>query len=136
MSGEKKIIVWVGALLQNKEGKFLFLKRHKDEAWGGMWQLPGGKMEWGELPIDTLNRELKEEISVTKLQGEPELLGTHTSFIKIHGIDYHALQLIYKANLDSDNIRISEEHDDFIWMSIDDAKETPLAAEINLFLKR
>jgi ADP-ribose pyrophosphatase YjhB (NUDIX family) len=39
----------------------------------GVFSFPGGRMEWGESILGTLNRELKEELGYS-LESEPELL--------------------------------------------------------------
>ncbi len=59
----------VVVLVIYKDGKIL-LQRREDN---GMWALHGGGMEVGELYIDTLNREIKEELGITPIN--PKLLG-------------------------------------------------------------
>lgn len=48
-------------------GKILML-RHKS----GAFDFPGGRMEWGETPEDTLKRELAEELRL-RLPRQPKL---------------------------------------------------------------
>tara|TARA_Y100000310_G_scaffold258293_1_gene266658 strand:+ start:227 stop:451 length:225 start_codon:yes stop_codon:yes gene_type:complete len=42
-----------------KEGKFLLLKQETNNK--THWELPGGKMQYGEKPEEALKREVKEE---------------------------------------------------------------------------
>ncbi len=49
----------------DKEGNILIMKSP-----GKNWNISGGHPEINELPIDTLKRELKEEVSVTLLKAE------------------------------------------------------------------
>ena len=57
-----RFTVTAGAVIFNDKGEVLLLK-HRFRAGSG-WGLPGGFMETGEQPIDTLRRELREEIAL------------------------------------------------------------------------
>lgn len=52
----------VKALIE-KNGKFLVLKTRIDEG-EHIWTLPGGKVEYGEAPMEALHREVDEETSL------------------------------------------------------------------------
>ncbi len=56
-----KVITSIKALISH-EGKFLLLKEriHKKD----IWDLPGGKLEYGETPEEALKREVKEELCI------------------------------------------------------------------------
>jgi 8-oxo-dGTP diphosphatase len=44
------------------EGKFLLMKRADNDTFlPGVWEIPGGKLEFGENPLDGAKREIKEE---------------------------------------------------------------------------
>ena len=58
----KDIKVSVGVVLQNN--KVLVARRHNHQHQGGLWEFPGGKIEEGEMPIDALKRDLKEEVNI------------------------------------------------------------------------
>ena len=48
-----------------KDNQFLFTKRvDKYAPYNGKWQLPGGGVEFGEIPKDALQREIREELDV------------------------------------------------------------------------
>lgn len=49
----------VKAIITNQENKFLAIKQIVGDLI--IWDLPGGKVEYGENPYDTLIREVKEE---------------------------------------------------------------------------
>ena len=52
--------VGVAAWLRNKDGHILMGKR-KGSHGAGTWSLPGGHIEFGEHPCESVRRELKEE---------------------------------------------------------------------------
>lgn len=63
--GTDYIGVGIGAVILNKDGKFLLIKRgpkSKNEI--GMWGFPGGAMEFGETMAETIKREVKEELGI------------------------------------------------------------------------
>lgn len=49
--------------LVERDGKFLFLKQTLRDRF--YWDLPGGRVEYGESPFETLHREVWEETSLT-----------------------------------------------------------------------
>ena len=55
----------VAGLIVGDDGRMLITQRRADQALGGRWEFPGGKVEPGEAPVDALVRELREEIGVT-----------------------------------------------------------------------
>jgi 8-oxo-dGTP diphosphatase len=54
------------------EGRVLLAQRPFHKADGGLWELPGGKVEAGEGDAEALRRELKEELGIDVEVG-PEL---------------------------------------------------------------
>jgi A/G-specific adenine glycosylase len=55
------------ACLWNREGKILLQRRPREGFLGGLWELPGGKIERGETPEDALRRELREELGLVRV---------------------------------------------------------------------
>ncbi len=63
--GEERPPLWgVAAALINEEGQLLLAERPTGSNMAGVWELPGGKMEDGEIPECALIRELREELSI------------------------------------------------------------------------
>ncbi len=63
--------VGVGAIIVDDEGK-LFLARRGERAKNerGLWEFPGGSVEFGETLIEALKREMREEYGIEIAVGE------------------------------------------------------------------
>ncbi|PAZ12409.1 NUDIX hydrolase [Streptomyces sp. SA15] len=72
------------------------------------WVLPGGGMEHGEDPHDTVLREVEEEtgyrIEVTGLLGVNSRRHTFPRRFG-HAVDHHAVQLVYEARVTGGELR-------------------------------
>lgn len=110
----KEIVLIVTAIIE-KNAKILFLKRSKNNNnFKGYWQLPEGKLEFGEQSEQTLIREIKEEIGMEIVNYN--LIATHAISIKLnHGV-YHLVRIIYKAEI-TGKIVLSGEHDQYQWVN-------------------
>jgi len=64
---DSDIPVYVIALvaLFNEQDELLLIKRPGNAHCGGLWSLPGGKVEDRETPLEAAVRELKEETGIT-----------------------------------------------------------------------
>lgn len=61
----------MAAVMLDALGRVLLAQRPAGKHLAGMWEFPGGKLEPGETPMAALTRELREEVGVTLLRGEP-----------------------------------------------------------------
>ncbi len=60
----KKIVYVSAVALFDADGRVLLTQRPEGKAMAGMWEFPGGKLEAGEAPEDTIRREIKEELAI------------------------------------------------------------------------
>lgn len=64
MQPERKILLVAAVALVDADGRVLLAQRPPGKTLAGLWEFPGGKVEPGETPEETLIRELREEIGI------------------------------------------------------------------------
>ncbi|PLX38635.1 MAG: 8-oxo-dGTP diphosphatase MutT [Hyphomicrobiales bacterium] len=64
-NADLSILLVVACALIDSDGRVLIAQRPADKALGGLWEFPGGKLEPGERPEDSLIRELHEELGIS-----------------------------------------------------------------------
>ena len=59
-----KLLLVAACALIDADGRVLLAQRPEGKAMAGLWEFPGGKIEAGERPEETLIRELREELGI------------------------------------------------------------------------
>lgn len=116
-------IVAVVAVIRNKEGKYLVLKRSGREiAYPGMYTFPGGKIENNNTVEETLVAEAKEEAN---LDLEPWKIPLNDkSFVRPDGQTVKVFSFLCNAR-NYEDVRISEDFTDYRWVSLEELRGLP-----------
>ena len=86
-----KLVLVAACALIDADGRVLLTERPAGKSMAGLWEFPGGKIEAGERPEDTLIRELKEELGI--VVQEPCL--APLTFASHSYADFHLLMPLY-----------------------------------------
>lgn len=100
-----------------RDGKVLVIKSAKTGTKPGKWELPGGRMDFGETVEQTFKREMKEELGLSKVK-----LGKFIniwSFTSVRGkFNHHFVILDFVISTDENDIKLSFEHTEYKWIGI------------------
>jgi 8-oxo-dGTP diphosphatase len=86
-----KIVIVSACALVDADGRVLIAQRPADKTMAGLWEFPGGKIEDGERPEQTLIRELQEELGIAVSEAclAPLTFASHSY------PDFHLLMPLY-----------------------------------------
>ena len=59
------LVLVAACVLIDGDGRVLIAQRPEGKTMAGLWEFPGGKIEAGERPEETVIREMREELGVT-----------------------------------------------------------------------
>ena len=60
----RRMLLVAACALVDADGRVLLAQRPEGKALAGLWEFPGGKVEPGESPEETVVRELQEELGI------------------------------------------------------------------------
>ena len=86
-----KVVLVAACALVDADGRVLLAQRPAGRPMAGLWEFPGGKVETGERPEQSLIREMKEELGIVVSEEclAPLTFASHTY------PDFHLLMPLY-----------------------------------------
>lgn len=119
----KKQIKVVGAVIRNKENQILCALRSPEMSLPNLWEFPGGKIEDGEKPEETLVREIKEELGcVIEVEELVEDVVHEYPAIVVNLLTYEAKVI--------DGIPVASEHAKLDWKEVSELEELEWAPAV------
>lgn len=124
MKTQRTRIAVYGLLVENKE--ILLCRLSKQVAMSaGQWTLPGGGMDFGEKPEDTLIREFKEETGLTVLVGP--ILKIDSFCEEFTNERLHSIRILYAVTRSGGTLRreLNGTTDECGWFDAGAARSLP-----------
>ena len=118
-----KLTLVVACALIDADKRVLLAQRPAGKAMAGLWEFPGGKVEPGERPEQTLIRELHEEIGITV--SEPCL--APLTFASHVYDDFHLLMPLYICRR-WEGMVTAREHKKLAWVRANKLRDYPMPA--------
>ncbi|WP_136590591.1 NUDIX domain-containing protein [Salinigranum halophilum] len=112
-------VVQRGILLREADQREALVLRNPD----GTWELPGGKVEYGETAFDSLEREVREETGLSVTAAEP----IETTVRKLKRKKKRGkFAVVYRCAFEGETVELSDEHVGFAWRDVGGLAETNL----------
>lgn len=123
-------MIKVVAAILKKEDKILIAKKREGKPLAGLWEFPGGKIEEGETPEESIIRELMEELNIKVRVNE---------YVGESIYDYGDGEIIslkgFTAEIIEGNIKLTD-HDEYKWVTLEEIYNYKVApADISLISK-
>jgi 8-oxo-dGTP diphosphatase len=131
--------VGVAGLIYHNNSILAVKRSELEDVFPNVYELPSGKVEFGESPDEAVIREVLEE---TGLNCSILNIFFIRSYLMKNNTE-HKVEIFYELNLKDDtskNIILSEEHSEYSWVNLDNIntldlpKEDPVRIIIEKFL--
>jgi 8-oxo-dGTP diphosphatase len=123
-----KLVLVAACALIDPDGRILLAQRPPGRSMAGLWEFPGGKVEAGERPEETLIRELNEELGIAVKEAclAPLTFASHSY------PDFHLLMPLYVCRRWEGTV-VAREGQSLAWVRPNRFREYPMpAADIPL----
>jgi 8-oxo-dGTP diphosphatase len=115
--------------------KALVIKRSDKEVFlPGYWELPGGKVDFGETLEEAVVREIGEE---TGLKIKPGKIYSSFSYITNNGL-WHVIDAMFVCSIEDNNdlVKLSDAHSDFKWVDLAEIEGLQMSDEIKIEINK
>ena len=115
------------ALILDDQKRFLLVKEDN-----GLWELPGGGIDHGDTPLETIKREIKEEMGIDVLEINPKI----QYFVIAKALDsVWKSSVFYLTKLKSLNFTPTDECRELKFFTIKEAQKVESYPVVKAFIK-
>lgn len=128
-----KQLISVRAIIKHKQKTLLVRRANGRQTILGKYELPGGKIGYGEQPEDALRRYLKED---TGLNVQTAQLFDVLTYIDHDDRDIQYTFILYLVSLGEggDKVALSPNYDKYLWRSVNDVPYDEITESAKLLL--
>lgn len=112
-----RFFVAAKAVIQNAKGQVLLVREgevYEEGTNAGTYDVPGGRIEPGELLLDALHREVAEEAEILVAVGR--ILHVADTFNVIQGETVHIIRHYFHCTTKETTVVLSTDHDQYAWV--------------------
>src|SRR3990167_4523495 len=104
------------AIILDEQGRILLTERSiDDDFFPGYWELPGGGIEYGETPQQSVKREIREECGIDIEVIKP--IAANTYFLG----ELQRIEITFLCkSIDPRKVKLSPEHSNYKWLGVKD----------------
>jgi 8-oxo-dGTP diphosphatase len=116
-----KVVAVAACALIDADGRVLLAQRPEGKSMAGLWEFPGGKIEAGETPEQSLIRELEEELGIVVKEAclAPLTFASHSY------ADFHLLMPLYVCRR-WDGMVTAQEGQQLAWVRPNKLRDYPM----------
>ena len=116
-----RLVLVAACALIDTDGRVLIAQRPAGKSMAGLWEFPGGKVEPGERPEQSLIRELREELGI----GVKEECLAPLTFVSHLYSDFHLLMPLYVCRRWEGFVE-AREHQKLKWVRPNELRNYPM----------
>lgn len=121
----------ISAVIEDKEGKILLLKRNPNEKWyPKKWCIVAEKIKENEISDECFKRGLIEETGINNCKD----IERKKSYLFEDG-DFKRIIYPYRCKIDNNNIKLNQEHSDYKWVTLEELFSFDIAKPVKSSLE-
>ncbi len=128
-----KQLISVRAIIRNDSKTLLFRRANGRQSIVGKYELPGGKLDYGEQPEDALGRYLKDDAGLTIQFAQ---LYDVLTYVDHDDRDIQYTFILYLVSLSNvgNKVSLNQNYDHYIWKRLGDVHQDELTESAKLLL--